>query len=63
MVNKLELKHDMTKVLRVDSKVGLGLEFFSVFNGVILPLKKKVCSPGLLLDTTVTLENQVASIV
>ncbi|KAF7234952.1 hypothetical protein EYD10_18178, partial [Varanus komodoensis] len=60
--NKLKLNPDKTEVLLVGgSGFGEG-ELNLVLNGVALPLRDKVCSLGVLLDSEISFETQVTAV-
>uniref|UniRef100_G1KYX6 HSR domain-containing protein n=1 Tax=Anolis carolinensis TaxID=28377 RepID=G1KYX6_ANOCA len=60
--NKLKLNPDKTEVLLVSHKAEQGIGLQPVLDGVALPLKTRVCSLGILLDSSLSLEPQVSEV-
>ena len=61
-VNKLKLNPDKMEVLLVGASLDRLEGHFPALNGVTLPLRDRVHSLGVLLDTSLTLEAQVDSV-
>ncbi|XP_061441792.1 uncharacterized protein LOC133364873 [Rhineura floridana] len=62
-VNKLKLNPDKTEMLLVDGFSDRMVDIYPVLDGVTLPLKDQVRSLGVFLDSSLSLEAQVASVV
>ena len=60
--NGLRLNPDKTEVLRVGAPVAGGLGDSLTFGGATVATKNGVCSLGIYLDPTLTMETQVASV-
>ena len=57
--NKLKLNPDKTDVFLVSRKADQGIGIQPVLNGVAHPLKTQMCSLGVLLDSSLSLDVQV----
>ena len=61
-MNKLKLNPDKTEVLLVSQKADQGTGMQPVLDGVTLPLKIQVCSLGVRLDSSPSLDAQVSAV-
>lgn len=62
-VNKLKLNPNGIKILWISKKADQGLQISPVLGGVLPTLKSQVCHLGVLLDTAVTIQNQVVEVI
>ncbi|XP_061438561.1 protein arginine N-methyltransferase 8 isoform X6 [Rhineura floridana] len=60
--SKLRLNPDKTEMLLVDGFSDQMVDIYPVLDGVTLPLKEQVCSLGIILDSSLSLEAHVASV-
>ncbi|XP_061487037.1 uncharacterized protein LOC133387065 isoform X2 [Rhineura floridana] len=60
--NKLRLNPDKTEMLLVDGFSDRMVDTYPILDGVTLPLKDRVRSLGVVLDSSLSLEAQVASV-
>lgn len=59
---KLKFNPSKTKMLQMDVRSDLGFKMPPIWDGIPLPLKEQVCSPGLLMYQGLLLDKQVATV-